>query len=604
MPLYAQSPLNLLIGGDAGWLQICAGLICRAGLSRWRGAKGRERGNGMRFIQALAAWAAVLTFAPAFSQTSAETGATTEVLTTIIGSGATGNLKAGNTNYAAGSRVRYSFAPAAGYASVVVVLDGAIVSAKGTVTMSTNHYLWAYGNPTSGTSFTNMMAAPTVPSQIPYPQFFQKQPATTVVLNDPYCTVGSGTIAYPTSYLGTHSMPTITGGPLPSSVSRGVGMKDYWGGYMTDPSGVFSTPDYSNGYHGKTIVPICNIPNGMQTAFTDSVQRIKELGADHVNIYREVALRSASNPQLGFDSTQPSYSETDATIAWMAGQAKTAGLKFHEYFNIVTVDDNGVQWNASNESAAWEQQFLSAWQAFLVGEAKTAQQNGIAAICADWIGENNITWANSSAYVSMLSSTIAQLRKVFTGKIFLCGTIYAPRTPTWANQTALLESVDGVILQLGIELSLPQSAVENFSVSTVKSWYLQTISSIGQAFTNYKPPILWEDQIDSNLAALEQGNPFVDDGTGCASNGQGGCLQNSEVTDFSVQATAYEGYMEAIAAQTVFPTLGVEIFAYWYTDTMLPVPCPANAVCGFFPNFGWNIRDKPAETIVYQWFKK
>lgn len=558
----------------------------------------------MRFIQMLAALAAAVTVAPAFSQDGARAGATTDVLTTIIGSGVTGNLKAGNNNYAAGSRVQYSFAPVSGYASAVVVLDGAIVSAKGTVTMNTSHYLWTYGNPTVGTSFTKTMAAPTVPSQIPYPQFFQKQPASTVVLNDPYCTIGSGTIAYPTLYLGSYSMPTVTGAPLPSSVSRGVGMKDYWGGWVTDPSGVFATPDYSNGYHGTPIVPVCNIPNGLQTAFTNSVQRIRQLGADHVNIYRQVALRDASNPQLGFDSTQPAYSETDATIVWMAGQAKTGGLKLHEYFNIVTPDDNGVQWNASNESAAWEQQFLTAWQTFLLGEAATAQQNGIAAICADWIGENGITWANSSTYVSMLTSTVAQLRKVFTGKIFLCGTIYAPRTPTWANQTTLLKSVDGVILQLGIELSLPQSAVENFSVTTVKSWYLQTISSIGQAFTNYKPPVIWVDEIDTNLAEFEQGNPFVDDGVGCTSNGKGSCLQNSEVTDFSVQAIAYEGYLEAIAAQKVFPTLAVDIFTYWYTDTMLPVPCPANAVCGFFPSFGSNIRDKPAETVVYQWFKK
>lgn len=518
---------------------------------------------------------------------------TTTTLTTITGGGVSGNLKPGTHSYSTGAQVKYSFAPANGYSQAVVIIDGAAAPSQGTLVMNTSHYLWSYGDPTNGTSFDKSMIAPTKATEIPYPNFFQKQPAISVSETNPYCVIASDTIAYPTSYLGSYQMPEINGAPLPSSVTLGVGMKDYWGGWMTDPSGVL---------YGA-LVPQCNIPNGLNTAFVDSLPRIKQLGADHVNIYREVNLINSKNPQLGFDPSQPAYSETDATISWMVAQAKSAGLKFHEYFNIVSPDDNGVQWNASNENATWEQAFLTAWQSFLLAEGALAQQNGVAAMCADWMGENQISWANPSLYISMLTANITKLRSVFHGKIFLCGNLYASGIPPWANQVSLLRSVDGVIIQLGIEGSLTQSDIKSFSVATVKGWYTQAISALAYWFTSYRPPIIWEDQIDSNLAALEQGKPFVDDGAGCTSNGNGGCLQNSEVTDFSVQAIAYEGYLEAIAAQTAFPTLSVDTFAYWYTDTMLPVPCAKNAVCGFFPNFGWNFRDKPAEAIVYQWFK-
>jgi len=522
-----------------------------------------------------------------FVERTSQAAETKYVLTTITSSGVTGTPNPGKETYAKGAQIPYNFTAATGFTSAVVILDGAVAPTTGTVTMLANHYLWAFGNPAGGTSFNRMMVAPTNATDIPYPRFFQKQPSLTVSVGNPYCTIVSDTIAYPRRYLGAYQMPTVYGAPLPASITLGVGMKDYWGGFTTEPSGD----------------PACDIPNGIQTAFVNSLTRIKQLGAEHVNIYREVNLRDSHKPQLGFDPDQPAYTENDATIAWMSAQAKNAGLSFREYFNIVTPDDNGVQWNASDKDAAWQKAFLIAWQNFLLAEGKQAQQNGVAAMCADWIGENTINWKDMDLYASMLTATVKQLRSVYRGKIFLCGTLYAPRTPAWANQEALLRSVDGVILQLGIELSLSQSDISTFSVATVRNWYAQTISALAQQFTGYKPPILWTDQIESNLASFEQGNRFVDDAVGCTSNGHGGCLQNSVVSDFSVQAIAYEGYLEAIAAQTAFRTLSVDIFAYWYTDTMLPVPCASNAVCGFFPNFGGNIRDKPAEAIVYQWFK-
>lgn len=79
--------------------------------------------------------------------TAPAAGAPRYVLSSIIGEGASGSLVNGTASFPEGTEVPYAFTPAPGYSSVVVVIDGAVASSSGTLTMNAHHRLWAFGNP-------------------------------------------------------------------------------------------------------------------------------------------------------------------------------------------------------------------------------------------------------------------------------------------------------------------------------------------------------------------------------------------------------------------------------------------------------------------------
>jgi hypothetical protein len=81
----------------------------------------------------------------------------------------------------------------------------------------------------------------------------------------------------------------------------------------------------------------------------------------------------------------------------------------------------------------------------------------------------------------------------------------------------------------------------------------------------------------------------------CVNNGTGGCIQDSLQTDFSVQAIGYEAVFEA-AMESGLNFMSVDPYGYWFVDVILPQHS--------FPNTSQSVRNKPAESIVYQWFQK
>ena len=76
------------------------------------------------------------------------------------------------------------------------------------------------------------------------------------------------------------------------------------------------------------------------------------------------------------------------------------------------------------------------------------------------------------------------------------------------------------------------------------------------------------------------------------------CIQETYVTDFSVQAIGIEGILRAVVSQKEFNVIGVNFHtSYWLSDTLMP---------GYegFPNVSQSIRGKPAELIVKYWFAR
>ena len=151
-----------------------------------------------------------------------------------------------------------------------------------------------------------------------------------------------------------------------------------------------------------------------------------------------------------------------------------------------------------------------------------------------------------------------------------------------------MNSIDWFIGDIfGIQFSAADNA--NITVPQLRQKYLDLITGLGNVLGAAKRPVVWRLFAQSHRDYLLNG--WVEDGF-CVSN----CAQSAVRTDFSVQAIAYEGMLEAISAQTAFTTVGVTAVASWYVDVMLPAQS--------FPNISQSWRNKPAESILYRWFAR
>ena len=485
------------------------------------------------------------------------------VLTTILGDGARGHPLTSAVPYAPGVVVPYCYAPSAGYASAMAVLDGAVVPESGSISMNAVHLLWAFGNPSSGTRFDGMMTVPSDFTKIPYPEFYQRIPSFSYTVPDPYCAISTAVVAYPASYLGAFPLPAIQGGPLPAAVSRGAGVKDYWHYGLTNPS-------TNAGCSGD-----------MHVAFANTLQRLQKLGVDHVDIYQGAYLVDVNAAVLDFDLTRR-IEISDAELAWIVAQAKAAGLEVHEYMLIAGEDVNHVLL-PTPPTSSWASAYLDAYTRFIINRAAVAQSDGIQALQLDW-GVYFFDWTPfRDLFIAKMTEAAKQVRGVYSGKI-----LYGATAPWISNDVDLMNNIDWFIGDIfGIQFSAADNA--NITVPQLKQKYLDLITGLGNALGAAKRPVVWRLFAQSHRDYLLNG--WVEDGF-CVSN----CAQNAVRTDFSVQAIAYEAMLEAVSTQTQFTTAGVTAVASWYVDVMLPAQS--------FPNISQSWRNKPAESILYRWFAR
>jgi hypothetical protein len=102
--------------------------------------------------------------------------------------------------------------------------------------------------------------------------------------------------------------------------------------------------------------------------------------------------------------------------------------------------------------------------------------------------------------------------------------------------------------------------------------------------------------IQSEKTFLENG---WNEDTHCTPKGDDPCYQLHLEVDFSVQAIAYEAMLEAIAqvhTEQQMDVYGVETTGYLFMDVVLPHVS--------HPQISQSVRDKPAEAVIYQWFKR
>ncbi len=494
---------------------------------------------------------------PAGPSATVHTGTASQFLRTIIGVGVKGNLKPGKKPYAAGTRVEFNFTPVAEYSAAMVVLDGKLVRSTGTIIMSADHWIWAFGNPEKGTAFKNVMTVPSDATKIPYPDFYQKRPSFTFKVADPYCALTSNVIAYPRSYLGAFPMPDVMGAPLPSSIPRGVSPHDVW------------SPTLNKG---------CD--DDMHSAFLSTLRRWKELNVHYLMIpqWTRVVDCKADSLQL---ATGAGMNIPDAELAWIVKQAKKAGFEVYELMQVASRDMNQVLM-PNPPPLDFASRFLDAYKRFIVGRAALAQQLGIAAFRLDW-GDYWFDWTPyKDLFLEKMTKAAKLVRSVYHGKI-MCGNLAPDIEETDDNFKSQFDWLEQVFTLGGIT----EAENANITVSLLKEKLLNDFTGIAYKMGSVKKPVLMGLFVQSYRDFLVKG--WVED---TEDTGEQKKLQ----IDFSVQAIAYEAALEAIAEQTQLTVVGVGTYHYWWTDCILPKDS--------FPNHSASIRNKPAESILYQWFRK
>lgn len=392
------------------------------------------------------------------------------------------------------------------------------------------------------------------------------------------CSLKSYISTYPSSYLGTNSIPIATD-KFDPSIERMVGLKDY---YPADNNGCSSTAEYTRLLFGKTL------------------DRLQAIGATTVEIYQygPVTDFNASTWTIGSEGWQIPKSE----IEWFFQETKRRGLKTTLVWQLWGVDSQGNQINTTNPTEAEVIKTLRGWKDVIVEMAKLGEANQVNHLLIQWSAfyypaVTNYSETATTEFLSIISS----VKSVYSGKLFM-------GTPRFYDKR-IIEKVDAIVIPLAPS-SWTYADDSNISVALLKQRFAQSIqnyysdfsANAGMATTSI--PIIWDFNIQSRDKALSDG--WIEDGfcttpysnNGAVSYDDPLCMQKNYITDFSIQALAIEGAFQALKDQNLFKTYGVNFSTgYWHTDTIVASP-------EGFPNLSQSIRGKPSENIVKTWYSK
>lgn len=498
------------------------------------------------------------------------------VLTSIAGDGASGTPPTAAAQYKPGTSVPYNYFPASGFSAVTVEVDGTVSPGSGSVEMNQDHWLWAFGQPTTGTDFPGYITAPADPTVIPYPKFYTNRPSSlTVRVPDPYCAIQSSVIAYPQSYLGSLPMPPITSAPLPASFQRGMELKDYWNA----PG--FGIVQQNGG---------CGPPNDMHTAFVETVARVKKLGADHVSIVATPAVEDpqgnrittpADGQQLVLDPTPEGIGISESDLAFIASTATQAGLEPWLDFQVCCV-------SGPPPNSAWLSSFLDEYTAYVVHMGQLAEKYGFKSMMLNWGAWFFDATPFSDVYATKMAAALTQLRNVFHGKVRLADGVVQVNDPGSAPYLALYNSADIVMIGSPQNI-LTSDEDQNLSFPLIKQKYKEGIARIAQRFAAFpSKPLAFITLIQSHRHFLQAG--WIEDSF-CVNN----CIQQRLQTDFSVQANGYEALLEAMM-ESGLNFVSIDPAGYWYVDVIQPKDS--------FPNTSQSVRNKPAEVVLQNWYRR
>jgi len=412
------------------------------------------------------------------------------------------------------------------------------------------------------------LVIPTDINKISYPNFYKKPATENVTIENPYCAITKETIAYPVRYLGNHELPRVDGAPLPAGISRIGGIKDTW----------IPEPNLNRGCRSVSYA-------AMKEAYEKTLQRVKAVGAEKITFTNYVHFSNFKNAEID-GPDKAAVSEED--LRFVVTKAHEQNLEVILYLNLAP----GKETVSGIPSASWLSSLIHNWEPFVLRQAKIAEETKVYAIMLNHFDYQPGIKGFEDAYQKEMLTLLQKIRNVYSGKVLLM------IEPVWGADLSkldtLLKQVDGFIYTPATNI-LQYESDKTVRVNHLKTLYLNNFAGLGRDFGKYNKPIYIRVLIQSSKEFLEKG--WSEDQF-CIARGGDPCYQKSLEVDFSAQAIAYEAMMEAIKQTdgNYFTVGGVDSYGYWFTDVILPDVSQ--------PQIAQSVRNKPAESILKEWFRK
>lgn len=407
---------------------------------------------------------------------------------------------------------------------------------------------------------------------------------------------------YPDEYKGNYKF-TASNGKLDSTYIRSIGLKDYYPG-GEGPGGPHM---YSNA---------CQPYEYAKMLYRESLDKIKANGADIVWIYNYARWDNVRNDVMNIDKKDQQI--PDVMIEYVVSEAHKRGMKvyYNWMFDPRDMMGNNVYIPGNNVDEKTLRQMLDSYHKLMKEISVYAQKTGIDGLSADWSAlylpnvesEHRILWDQK------MSLIVDDIRKNFNGKITYGAAAF---TVLWYSPE-VMNKVDYLHMSAGVGNYTKNDAarvdletmVKNAECS-IQYQYMRLVDA-QQAFynvcplkvtkTNLKfPPVMWTLLVQSHDKFLTHG--WQEDGFCVQGKTESGldhnCIQETFVTDFSIQSMGVEALMQAISKQDYFKTAGVDFSTgYWHTDEV------STESGRGFPNISQSLRGKPAEELVKSWFAR
>ena len=405
-------------------------------------------------------------------------------------------------------------------------------------------------------------------SKVIYPDSYITPGTSTEYKLSDACDLDMPNIIYPQSYIWGGNLPIISGGPIPKTVIRTVGLKDIW------------TPDNPAATNG------CSKIGGARSEFLKLLTRLKYLNVDYIE---PTPWTNAIVQPDGTWKIQPVASDnvsmSDDDFAWATSQAHKAGLKVHWPNQIGTLtDSNGNSLAVPDATVKNFSLLMSAYSEYMLGRAKFLQSIGADSMmisCYCLFETNRPEFLN--IYQQTLESLIPKIKAVYSGKLRM------DNSPVIKRSSIINGNIDIVQIELN-----PVNGV-NFRPSVQ-----EVIANLSSSLSSQMPDIDPSRNYQLNVGSPSNSSGQYVEETMCLPDplGRSGtaCWQRDIPADYVTQANIYEGFFEFLTRQNSVRISEVYINNYFLTNNIIPTTT--------FINLGASPRNKPAEGILKAWFAK
>ena len=393
-------------------------------------------------------------------------------------------------------------------------------------------------------------------------------------------------IVVPSEWVNSSKLPILDGQQVQQNFSLGYGVKDIM---LSD------NPSYIEGATGS-----------LKAEFEKLVHDSIALGVNELEVIQwtyGAIDTDGSHYILDFDfSTSPLQYDDLAHLVQYANQYDidvyvTQQIQAYQTQpNADGYSDNFIPEHSTQNIELW----LEAYETHILKVAKIYEEIGVDKMdLTNGSGTLNFVFddgSNAELYTTGFRSIVEQVSDIFSGELIFLDSYLL-------NDDTIRSEIDEVLVEINLEFSDAGYADDEITVEMIKNFVtdsskFQRIEELGRDFNK----VIVTFAIQSREDAFT--NPGYIEETMCTAtfhvNEAGiieeadGCMQLETDVDFALQARAYQGVLLALDTLETDAEIVFTPKENWITENILG--------SNVFPNIGGGLRNKPAETIVYDWF--